>query len=146
MRINLQYITIFDKRYNFNFSACLLDFIHYGMMPTGKFCNVKLRDSRSLSYCMDQGMFSIPRLRVCCYLSQVKTELYFRRGLGSVMRGHFTTNKIDYLFMPAHSKLVEYAHFASIKHKSIALVFSILTCFVRYKIDVIGSTLLSCKL
>jgi superfamily II DNA or RNA helicase len=59
------------------------------------------------------GMISegtnIPRLRVCCYLSQVKTELYFRQVLGRVMRVHHHTNEIGYFFMPAHSKLLEYA-------------------------------------
>lgn len=59
------------------------------------------------------GMISegtnIPRLRVCCYLSQVKTELYFRQVLGRVMRVHHDTNEVGYFFMPAQSKLLKYA-------------------------------------
>lgn len=59
------------------------------------------------------GMISegtnIPRLRVCCYLSQVKTELYFRQVLGRVMRVHRSANETGYFFMPAHGKLLEYA-------------------------------------
>ena len=59
------------------------------------------------------GMISegtnIPRLRVCCYLSQVKTELYFRQVLGRIMRVHHNSEEKAYLFMPAHPKLMEYA-------------------------------------
>lgn len=59
------------------------------------------------------GMISegtnIPRLRVCCYLSQVKTELYFRQVLGRVMRVHHHSDEIGYFIMPAHAKLLEYA-------------------------------------
>jgi superfamily II DNA or RNA helicase len=59
------------------------------------------------------GMISegtnIPRLQVCCYLSLVKTELYFRQVLGRVMRVHKNTSETGYLFMPAHKKLLEYA-------------------------------------
>jgi superfamily II DNA or RNA helicase len=59
------------------------------------------------------GMISegtnIPRLRVCCYLSQVKTELYFRQVLGRVMRVHHDSDETGYFIMPAHAKLLEYA-------------------------------------
>jgi superfamily II DNA or RNA helicase len=59
------------------------------------------------------GMISegtnIPRLRVCCYLSQVKTELYFRQVLGRVMRIQHHSDEIGYFFMPANAKLLEYA-------------------------------------
>jgi superfamily II DNA or RNA helicase len=59
------------------------------------------------------GMISegtnIPRLRVCCYLSQVKTELYFRQVLGRVMRVHHHSDETGYFIMPAHAKLLEYA-------------------------------------
>jgi superfamily II DNA or RNA helicase len=59
------------------------------------------------------GMISegtnIPRLRVCCYLSQVNTELYFRQVLGRVMRVHHHSDEIGYFIMPAHAKLLEYA-------------------------------------
>jgi len=60
------------------------------------------------------GMISegtdIPRLQVCCHLSRVKTELYFRQILGRILR---TTKAIDqqaWLFTFAEPKLVEFAH------------------------------------
>jgi superfamily II DNA or RNA helicase len=59
------------------------------------------------------GMISegtnIPRLQVCCYLSHVKTELYFRQVLGRIMRVYRNTDERGYFFMPAHEKLMEYA-------------------------------------
>ena len=60
------------------------------------------------------GMISegtdIPRLQVCCHLSRVKTELYFRQILGRILR---TTKAIDqqaWLFTFAEPKLVGFAH------------------------------------
>jgi len=59
------------------------------------------------------GMISegtnIPRLIVCCFLSMIKTELYFRQVLGRVMRIHKSSHEIGYFFMPAHPLLVEFA-------------------------------------
>lgn len=52
----------------------------------------------------------IPRLQVCCHLSRVKTELYFRQILGRILR---TTRALDqqaWLFTFAEPKLVEFAH------------------------------------
>lgn len=60
------------------------------------------------------GMISegtdIPRLQVCCHLSFVKTELYFRQILGRVVRRTQSANEIAYLYFPAQPALVEYAH------------------------------------
>ncbi|WP_144211784.1 DEAD/DEAH box helicase [Shewanella donghaensis] len=60
------------------------------------------------------GMISegtdIPRLQVCCHLSRVKTELYFRQILGRILR---TTRALDqqaWLFTFAEPKLAEFAH------------------------------------
>lgn len=59
------------------------------------------------------GMISegtnIPRLSVCCYLSLVTTELYFRQVLGRILRRQNSADKIGYLIMPAHPTLVKYA-------------------------------------
>ena len=59
------------------------------------------------------GMISegtnIPRLRVCCYLSHVKTELYFRQVLGRVLRVQNHKHEVGHFFMPAHPKLIQYA-------------------------------------
>lgn len=59
------------------------------------------------------GMISegtnIPRLQVCCHLTRVKTELYFRQVLGRILRSRGLRNENGYLFMPAEPTLVEYA-------------------------------------
>lgn len=59
------------------------------------------------------GMISegtnLPRLQVCCYLSRVKTELYFRQVLGRILRVTSKKNEIGYFYMPAEPKLIEYA-------------------------------------
>lgn len=60
------------------------------------------------------GMISegtnIPRLQVCCYLSNIKTEMYFRQVLGRILRITDLPNQDAYLFMPAEPKLVSYAY------------------------------------
>jgi len=60
------------------------------------------------------GMISegtnIPRLQICCHLSNIKTELHFRQILGRILRWTDSANKYGYLYMPAEPKLVEYAH------------------------------------
>ena len=60
------------------------------------------------------GMISegtnIPRLRVCCYLSLVTTELYFRQVLGRVLRSQYTPVETGYLIVPAHPRLLEYSN------------------------------------
>ncbi|WP_335987530.1 DEAD/DEAH box helicase [Spongiibacter tropicus] len=59
------------------------------------------------------GMISegtnVPRLRVCCHLTRVKTELYFRQVLGRILRANGTTGEMAYFYMPAEPTLVEYA-------------------------------------
>lgn len=51
----------------------------------------------------------IPRLQVCCNLTDVTTELYFRQILGRVLRVTQDQTNIAYMFMLAEPKLVEYA-------------------------------------
>lgn len=67
----------------------------------------------SCDWIVSVGMISegtnIPRLRVCCYLSHVKTELYFRQVLGRVLRVQTHKHEVGYFFMPAHPKLIAYA-------------------------------------
>lgn len=59
------------------------------------------------------GMISegtnIPRLRICCHLTRVKTELHFRQVLGRILRASADDQEESYLFMPAEPSLVEYA-------------------------------------
>lgn len=60
------------------------------------------------------GMISegtnIPRLRVCCHLTRIKTELYFRQVLGRILRANGTHGDQAYFYMPAEPTLVEYAN------------------------------------
>jgi len=60
------------------------------------------------------GMISegtnIPRLRVCCHLTRVKTELHFRQVLGRILRASSDDQEESYLLMPAEPSLVEYAY------------------------------------
>ena len=59
------------------------------------------------------GMISegtnLPRLKVCCYLTRVKTELYFRQVLGRILRATGQSGEKGHLFMPAEPTLIEYA-------------------------------------
>ncbi|MCL1063050.1 DEAD/DEAH box helicase family protein [Shewanella benthica] len=60
------------------------------------------------------GMISegtdIPRLQVCCHLSRVKTELYFRQVLGRILRVNRAMNQEAWLYTFAAPKLVEFAN------------------------------------
>tara|TARA_R110002167_G_scaffold243977_3_gene449631 strand:- start:38344 stop:39078 length:735 start_codon:yes stop_codon:yes gene_type:complete len=60
------------------------------------------------------GMISegtnIPRLQVCCYLSNIRTEMCFRQTLGRILRVTDAINQEAILYMPAESKLLEYAY------------------------------------
>ncbi|MDO8652700.1 MAG: diguanylate cyclase [Undibacterium sp.] len=52
---------------------------------------------------------SIPRLRVCCHLTRVKTELHFRQVLGRILRSNNKIKSEGFLYMPAEPNLIEYA-------------------------------------
>ncbi|MEZ8714738.1 DEAD/DEAH box helicase [Vibrio splendidus] len=58
------------------------------------------------------GMISegtdIPRLQVCCHMSSVKTELYFRQVLGRILRISGTMNQEAWLFTFAEQSLIEF--------------------------------------
>lgn len=51
----------------------------------------------------------IPRLQVCCNLTDVTTELYFRQILGRTLRMTSKQTPFSYMFMLAEPYLVEYA-------------------------------------
>lgn len=59
------------------------------------------------------GMISegtdIPRLRVCCHLTRIKTELYFRQVMGRILRIQDNLHDTSYFFMPAEESLKSYA-------------------------------------
>jgi superfamily II DNA or RNA helicase len=52
---------------------------------------------------------NIPRLRVCCHLTRVKTELHFRQVLGRILRIDGVHHGDSYLYVPAEPSLAEYA-------------------------------------
>lgn len=60
------------------------------------------------------GMISegtnIPRLQVCCHLTNIKTEMHFRQILGRILRFTNSEDQSAALFIPAEPKLVEYAY------------------------------------
>ncbi|MEW6991967.1 DEAD/DEAH box helicase [Colwelliaceae bacterium 6441] len=60
------------------------------------------------------GMISegtnIPRLQVCCHLTNIKTEMHFRQILGRILRMTDSKNQEAVLYMPAEPKLLEYAY------------------------------------
>jgi superfamily II DNA or RNA helicase len=51
----------------------------------------------------------IPRLQVCCNLTDITTELYFRQILGRILRMTNSQTAIGYMFILAEPNLVEYA-------------------------------------
>lgn len=51
----------------------------------------------------------IPRLQVCCNLTDVTTELYFRQILGRVLRMTDSREKTGFMYMLAEPSLIEYA-------------------------------------
>ena len=59
------------------------------------------------------GMISegtdIPRLQVCCHMSSVKTELYFRQVLGRILRVNGSANQQAWLFTFAEQSLIEFS-------------------------------------
>ncbi|MDH5922807.1 DEAD/DEAH box helicase family protein [Vibrio splendidus] len=59
------------------------------------------------------GMISegtdIPRLQVCCHMSSVKTELYFRQVLGRILRVNSGINQQAWLYTFAEQNLIEFS-------------------------------------
>lgn len=51
----------------------------------------------------------IPRLQVCCNLTDVTTELYFRQILGRILRMTNSQTTIGYMFILAEPNLLDYA-------------------------------------
>ncbi|WP_413284052.1 DEAD/DEAH box helicase [Vibrio sp. MA40-2] len=67
----------------------------------------------STQWIVSVGMISegtdIPRLQVCCHISSVKTELYFRQVLGRILRVNDAPNQQAWLYTFAEQSLIEYA-------------------------------------
>ncbi|WP_282145469.1 DEAD/DEAH box helicase [Alteromonas stellipolaris] len=75
----------------------------------------KIKNFRNSSdeWLVSVGMVSegtnIPRLQVCCNLTNITTEMYFRQIFGRVLRKTDAQNQEAFMFMPAEPKLVSYA-------------------------------------
>jgi len=70
--------------------------------------------TNSIQWIVSVGMVSegtdIPRLQVCCHLSRVKTELYFRQVLGRILRINKSANQEAWLYTFAETQLTEFAN------------------------------------
>jgi superfamily II DNA or RNA helicase len=79
--------------------------------PADKINHFRFNDTQ---WIVSVGMVSegtdIPRLQVCCHLSRVKTELYFRQVLGRILRINNATNQEAWLFTLAEEKLSLFAN------------------------------------
>lgn len=70
--------------------------------------------NQDIQWIVSVGMISegtdIPRLQVCCYLSHVKTEMYYRQVLGRILRVDASPNKQAWFYTFAEGNLVQYAN------------------------------------
>ncbi|MEZ8886163.1 DEAD/DEAH box helicase family protein [Vibrio sp. 10N.222.54.B12] len=93
----------------FNKKAVLVTYKHDA--PSGIIDDFRSSDS---DWIVSVGMISegtdIPRLQVCCHLSKVKTELYFRQILGRILRINKGINQEAWLYTFAEPNLVTYAN------------------------------------
>lgn len=68
----------------------------------------------NIKWIVSVGMVSegtdIPRLQVCCHLSRVKTELYFRQVLGRILRVSEEVNQEAWLYTFAEFNLSKFSH------------------------------------
>lgn len=69
----------------------------------------KSKDQWIVSIGMISEGVDIPRLQVCCHLSTIKTELYYRQILGRILRTISGADELGWLFSFAEPTLVEYA-------------------------------------
>ncbi|QIA65722.1 DEAD/DEAH box helicase family protein [Vibrio astriarenae] len=69
--------------------------------------------SSDTEWIVSVGMISegtdIPRLQVCCHMSAVKTELYFRQVLGRILRANGIAPQYAWLFTFAEQSLIEFS-------------------------------------
>ena len=92
----------------FNQTSTIVTYLHDN--STRKIDSFK---SSPVQWIVSVGMISegtdIPRLQVCCHLSSIKTELYFRQVLGRILRCGKGKVELAWLFTFAETSLVEFA-------------------------------------
>ncbi|PQJ42864.1 diguanylate cyclase [Vibrio campbellii] len=73
----------------------------------------EFKEAHSKNWIVSVGMVSegtdIPRLQVCCYLTKIKTELYFRQVLGRILRVTKSPNQEAWLYTFAESNMIRCA-------------------------------------
>ncbi|PTP48614.1 DEAD/DEAH box helicase [Vibrio splendidus] len=93
---------------HFNQSACLVTYHHDDPLNEIE----SFRHSK-VQWIVSVGMISegtdIPRLQVCCHMSSVKTELYFRQVLGRILRISDSPNQEAWLYTFAEESLIGFA-------------------------------------
>ncbi|WP_444994513.1 DEAD/DEAH box helicase [Aliikangiella sp. IMCC44359] len=96
-------------QYNFNQSAVV---VSYQQDAPSEIINSYR--SNTTQWIVAIGMVSegtdIPRLQVCCHLSKIKTELYFRQVLGRVLRVNGSADQHAWLYTFSEPSLVNYAY------------------------------------
>jgi superfamily II DNA or RNA helicase len=92
----------------FNQSAVIVTYRHDD--PVGEITRFRTSD---VQWIVSVGMVSegtdIPRLQVCCHLSHIKTELYFRQVLGRILRISDAVNQEAWLYTIAEIRLTCFA-------------------------------------
>ena len=92
----------------FNQTSTIVTYLHDN--STRKINSFK---SSTEQWIVSVGMISegtdIPRLQVCCHLSSIKTELYFRQVLGRTLRSGKGKIEFAWLFTFAETSLIEFA-------------------------------------
>jgi len=88
----------------FNQSGVIVTYRHDD--PLNEITRFRTSDTQ---WIVSVGMVSegtdIPRLQVCCHLSHIKTELYFRQVLGRILRISDAENQEAWLYTIAESQL-----------------------------------------
>ncbi|NAW84033.1 DEAD/DEAH box helicase family protein [Vibrio sp. V43_P6S15P86] len=93
---------------HFNQSACIVTY--HNDNPLNEIESFR---HSNVQWIVSVGMISegtdIPRLQVCCHMSSVKTELYFRQVLGRILRVNDSLNQEAWLYTFAEESLIGFA-------------------------------------
>lgn len=92
----------------FHQSACIVTYHHDNPLN-----EIESFRHSNVQWIVSVGMISegtdIPRLQVCCHMSSVKTELYFRQVLGRILRVNDSPNQEAWLYTFVEESLVKFA-------------------------------------
>ncbi|MCJ2375568.1 DEAD/DEAH box helicase family protein [Vibrio sp. ZSDZ34] len=93
---------------HFGQSACIVTYQHENPLE-----EIEAFRHSNTQWIVSVGMISegtdVPRLQVCCHMSAVKTELYFRQVLGRILRVNTAPNQEAWLFTFAEESLIGFA-------------------------------------